>query len=124
MRVYIPGMGIVHEKANFHCIESDFLRRKTTVRVEKKSAVQKGSTRSHAAIARLGHVIVNTVTRCYSRGLATGLNTVILTCFCAMFRLRKSECYESFESESSGGRGGGARFQSSSFESMCVCASK
>ena len=36
-------------------------------------------TRSHAAIARLGRVIVNTVTRCESRGLATGLNAVILT---------------------------------------------
>ena len=40
--------------------------------------------RSHAAIARLGHVIVNTVTCCYSRRLATGLNAVILTHFCAM----------------------------------------
>ena len=41
--------------------------------------------RSHAAIARLGRVIVNTVTCCYSRRLATGLNAVILTHFCAMF---------------------------------------
>ena len=54
---------------------------------------------SHAAITRLGHVIVNTVTHCYSRGLATGLNAVILTHFCAMFRLRKSERYNCFESK-------------------------
>ena len=76
-----PGMGIVPETANFHSSENYFLRRKTTVRGEKKLAVQKernkkGSTgfsstpktcktyqmRSHAAIARLVHVIVNTVT--------------------------------------------------------------
>ena len=98
-------MAIVLENANFRAIETDFPRRKTTVRGEKKSPVQKekgekrkkkkkkGSTgfssalntretygtRSHAAIARLGRVIVNTVTRCDSRGLATGLNAVILT---------------------------------------------
>ena len=41
--------------------------------------------RSHAAIAHLGHVIMNTVTCCYSHRLATGLNAVILTHFCAMF---------------------------------------
>ena len=62
---------------------------------------------------RLGRVIVNTVT-CYSRGLATGLNAVILTHFCARFRLRKWECDESFESEISRG----ARFQSFSIESV------
>ena len=39
----------------------------------------KYGARSHAAIARLGRVIVNTVTCFYSRGLATG--------FCAMFRI-------------------------------------
>ena len=91
-------MGIVRENANFCGIETDFSRRKTTVRGEKKSAVQKKKkkkrkhrfssalttretygTRSQAAIARLGRVIVNTVTRCYSRGLTTGLNAVILT---------------------------------------------
>ena len=66
------------------------------------------------AIAHLGRVVFNTVTCCYSRGLATGLNAVILTRFCAMFRLRKSECYESFESEFFKG----ARFQSFSFESI------
>ena len=68
-----------------------------------------------AAIACLGHVIVSTVTFCYSRVLVTGLNAVILTRFCAMFRLRRSKCYESFESESGvggGGGGGGARFRS------------
>ena len=53
--------------------------------------------RSHAAIARLGRVIVNTVTCYYSCRLATGLNAVVLTHFCAMFQLRKSKCYESFE---------------------------
>ena len=75
-------------------------------------------TCSHTAVTHLGHIIVNTVTHCYSHGLATGLNAVILTRLCAVFRLRKSECYESFESESGGG--GGGRFQSS-FKSMCVC---
>ena len=99
----VTGMAVVLENANFRGIETDFPRRKTTVRGEKKSPVQKekgekrkkkkGSTgfssalntretygtRSHAAIARLGRVIVNTVTRCESRGLATGLNAVILT---------------------------------------------
>ena len=64
------------------------------------------------AIAYPNRVIVNTVTCCYSHGLATGLNAVILTSFCAMFWLRKSKCYESFESV------GGARFQSFSFESV------
>ena len=63
--------------------------------------------RSLAAIAFLGCVILNTVTCCYSRGLATGLNTVILTHFCSVFQLRRSECYESSESEFSGR---GARF--------------
>ena len=70
---------------------------------------------SHVAITRLGRIIVNTVTCCYSRRLATGLNAVILTCFCAMFQLRKSECYKSFESKCSGGE---ARFQSFSFKSV------
>ena len=70
----------------------------------------------HAAIAHLGHIIVNTVTRCYSCGLATGLNAVILTRFCTMFRLRESECYESFESDFFKG----ARFQSFSFESIPI----
>ena len=71
---------------------------------------------SHVAIApHLGHVIVNTVTCFYSCGLATGMNAVILICFCTMFWLRKSECYKSFESKFSGG-GGGARFQDLSFE--------
>ena len=55
--------------------------------------------RSRAAIACLRCVILNTVTCCYSRGLATGVNTVILTRFCSMFQLRRSKCYESFESE-------------------------
>ena len=70
--------------------------------------------RLFAAVACLGHVLVNTVICYYSRGLATGLNAVILTRFCAMFRLRESECYESFESDFFKG----ARFQSFSFESI------
>ena len=56
--------------------------------------------RLFAAVACLGHVLVNTVICYYSRGLATGLNAVILTPFCAMFQQRKSECYESFEGKS------------------------
>ena len=73
------------------------------------------------AVAHLGRVIVNTVTCCYSRGLATGLNAVILTYFCAMFRLRKSKCYESFKSELLFKIlffVGGTRFQSFCFESV------
>ena len=42
---------------------------------------------------------MNPVTCCYSCGQATGLNAVIVPCFCTMFWLRKSKCYESFESE-------------------------
>ena len=49
------------------------------------------------AIARLGRVFVNTVTCCYSRGLATGLNAVILLRYVSS---KKSECYKSFESGS------------------------
>ena len=41
----------------------------------------KHGVHSYAAIACLGHVIFNTVSCCYSCGLATGVNTVILTCF-------------------------------------------
>ena len=118
------GIGIVRKNANFCDSETDSAEKKIVLR-EKKSVVRKkkkkGSTsfssapntretygmRSHAAIARLGHVIVNTVTCYYSRRLATGMNAGILTCFCAMFRLRKSECYESFESNFFGGGGAG-----------------
>ena len=125
------------ENANFHSNENDFLWRQKIVRREKKLVTEKkrekrqkkGSTgfssapntaetyraHSHAAIAHLGHRILNTVTCCYSRRLATGLNTVILTCFCSMFQLRKSKCYKSFKSEFSGGW---ARFQSFPFESV------
>ena len=72
---------------------------------------------SHAAIARLGCVIVNTVTCCYSQGLAIGLNRVILTHLCAMFQLSKSKCYESFETKFSRKGFGGLDF-SFSFESV------
>ena len=96
-------------------VKMTFRGEKKNVRGEKKSAVDthththththtQGSAgfssapntretygaRSHAAIARLDRVIVNTVT-C---GLATGLNAVVLTRFCALFRLRKGECYK------------------------------
>ena len=57
---------------------------------------------SHVAIAHLGRVIANTVTCCYSRRLAIGLNADILARFCAMFQLRKRECYAHFESNFSG----------------------
>ena len=109
--------------------ETDFSQVKKIVHRGKEIAVQKklrkGRTgftsahntretygaRSHAAIAHLGRIIMNTVTFCYSCGLATGLNTVILPCFCTMFWLRKSKCYKSWESTFSQ-----VRFQSFSFE--------
>ena len=81
------GMGIVPENAHFHSSETDFPQRKKIVHGEKKLAVQKKEgkkestsfnsapnthqtygARSHAAIACLGHVIVNTVTCCYHSG--------------------------------------------------------
>ena len=73
-------------------------------------------------LPRLGHVIVNTVTCCYSRVLVNRLDAVILTRFCAMFRLRRRKCFESFESESSGWGGGGgvARFQRFSCKSVRI----
>ena len=43
----------------------------------------------HAHTAWLHHLIVNTVAGCYFHGQALGLNAVIPTCFCAIFRLRK-----------------------------------
>ena len=90
--------------------------RKKIVHGEKKSGgtkKEKGSTgfssapntcvtygvHSHTAIAHLSRLIVNTTTGYYSCGQALGLNTVIPTLFCAMFRLRKSEYSESFKSE-------------------------
>ena len=139
-------MGIVHKNTDYCGSETDFPRRNFYVYGEKKSAVQKrkkkkkGSTSfssalntretygacSHVAVAHLGRIIVNTVTCCYSRGLATGLNAVILTCLCAMFQLRKSKCYKSSQGKFSRvgwgvvgvGGGGGARFQSFSFKSV------
>ena len=44
---------------------------------------------SYVALARLGHVIVSTVTCSYSRGLATGLNAVILIHFCTVSAKKK-----------------------------------
>ena len=87
--------------------ETDFSQGKKIVRRGKEIAVQKklrkGRTgftsahntretygaRSHAAIAHLGRIIMNTVTFCYSCGLATGLNTVILPCFCTVLAKKK-----------------------------------
>ena len=101
------SIGIVCENANFCGSETDFLQRKKNCPQGKEISdvkkMKKGSTsfssasnthetygtRSHAAIARLGHLIVNTVTCYYSRRLATGMNAGILTCFCAMLRLRQ-----------------------------------
>ena len=123
----LSGMGAVHKmqismaaKLTLHggknCGE-----KKLTVQKEKKKGSNSFSSapntcetygaHSYAAIARLGHVIVNTVTCCYSHTL----NTVILTCFSTMFRLRKIKCYESFESKFcvwwGGGGGGGLDFR-------------
>ena len=133
-------MGIVLENANFHRYEIDLPWRRKSVRREKKLVTEKKvkkskknrstrfrsapnthetyRARSHAAISHLGHVIVNIVTCCYSRRLATGLNTVILTCFCSMFQLRKSKCYKSFKSKFSGGW---ARLQSVFFSNQFPC---
>ena len=47
------------------------------------------SVHSHEAITRLGRIIVNTVTCCYSRRLATGLNAVILTFLCYVSAKKK-----------------------------------
>ena len=78
------GIGAVHKNTNFHGSETDFAWRKNCR--EKKLMVQKEKKKgsnsfssapntcetygahSHAAIARLGHVIVNTVTCCYHSG--------------------------------------------------------
>ena len=54
---------------------------------------------THVAIAHLSHLIVNTAAGCHFSRDALSLNAVILTRFCTMFQLRKSECSESFESE-------------------------
>ena len=113
----ISGIGIGCENANFHSNETDFPRRKKLA-VQKKRKKRESTSfssapntletykaHSHVAIACLGCVIVNTVTCCYSHGLATGLNAVILTR--TMFWLRKRKCYERFESKFSGRRGWG-----------------
>ena len=60
---------------------------------------QTPTKRTHVAIAHLSHLIVNTAAGCHFRRDALSLNAVILTRFCTMFQLRKSECSESFESE-------------------------
>ena len=118
------GMGTVCKNTNFHGIKTDFLWKETIVHGEKKLAVQKEKKKestgfsstlnthktyrahSHVAIARHGHVIVNTVTYCYYCRLAIGLNAAILTHFCTMFCLRITK-HENFESEFSRGFGGG-----------------
>ena len=110
-------MGILHKNTDFRGSETnsaegkkkDCLWGKETGGTKK----EKGSTgigsapqpcktdgvHSHAAVAHLGCLIVNTTNGCYSCGQSLGLNTVIPTHFCAMFQLRKSEYSESFESE-------------------------
>ena len=87
------GMGIVHENANFRGSETDFPQRKNCPQGKEIGGTRKiGSTsfssapnthetyeaHSHAAIARLGHVIVNTVTCCCCHRLATGLTQSFL----------------------------------------------
>ena len=67
--------------------------------------------RIHMRLSPVGCGIVNTVTCCYSQGLAIGLNGVILTHLCAMFQLSKSKCYESFETKFSRKGFGGLDFR-------------
>ena len=92
---HTPGMGIV-KNANFCSNETDFPWRIFVVCVGKKLAVQKREekmntgfsfaphtcetygVRLFAAVACLGHVLVNTVICYYSRGLATGLNLSLI----------------------------------------------
>ena len=89
-------------QANLRGSETDSAeKKKKKSHGEKKSGVQiKGSTdfssapntretfgaHSHVVIARLSRLIVNNAAGCYFRRQALGLNTVIPTRFCAMFR--------------------------------------
>ena len=66
---------------------------------------------SHPAIAHLGHVIVNTVTCCYCRGLATGLTVVILTRFCAVSAKEKQNVMKVLKANFRGWVGGGLDFR-------------
>ena len=85
------GVGIVREKTNFRCSETDFPEKKKMPagkrnRWHKKKKKGKGNTSFgstpnthktygaclHAAVARLGRVIVNTVIRCYHSGYKKG----------------------------------------------------
>ena len=106
---------IVRENANFRGSETDSAEReRKQISTGKRNrgkgrGTKRGSTgfssapntretywaRSHAAIARLNRL--KTAAGCHSRGQALGMNVVIPTRFWAMFRLRKSECFESFE---------------------------
>ena len=107
------GIEIVHENANFCGSETDFPQREKNCPWGKEiGGTKKEEKKKEAAVLvphqipakhtervhmHHGYIIFSTVTCCYSHGLATGLNAVILTHFCATFRLRKSKCYESFE---------------------------
>ena len=106
--VPVPVIGIVHEN-DFFLQQWNFLWKNQRVlggggeRNQWYEKEKKGSTgfcsvpntqktnraHSHAAITHLGCVIVNTVTCCYSRRLATGLNAVIPTRFRAVSAKKK-----------------------------------
>ena len=104
------GMGIVHENENFHGSETD-CREKNCPQGKETGGTRKiGRTgfssapnthetyeaNSHVDIAHRGCVIVNTITCCCCRGLATGLTQSFLHASALCFSFLKKQMLQKF----------------------------